>query len=177
MAVTRRGLPIESITGAEALVESCGDGEPQKKKRATEQSISSSRGETLGSPVWYGKDICVQLSVLIEKSFSSRIELIVPYPASPRGDQGEREGVPQPAQEDTLSIAPYWDRASFSSSMEAQKSLSWSWHRNGGNNGATDGDNNKSPGISSKGPAGDGTLGAGDSSSSPSGAEDSLASP
>ncbi|MGH0117538.1 UNVERIFIED_CONTAM: hypothetical protein FKN15_038058 [Acipenser sinensis] len=46
MAVTRRGLPIESITGAEALVESCGDGEPQKKKRATEQSISSSRGET-----------------------------------------------------------------------------------------------------------------------------------
>ncbi|MGH0145779.1 UNVERIFIED_CONTAM: hypothetical protein FKN15_006905 [Acipenser sinensis] len=44
-------LPIESITGAEALVESCGDGEPQKKKRATEQSISSSRGETLGSPV------------------------------------------------------------------------------------------------------------------------------
>ncbi|MGH0179501.1 UNVERIFIED_CONTAM: hypothetical protein FKN15_004816 [Acipenser sinensis] len=51
MAVTRRGLPIESITGAEALVESCGDGEPQKKKRATEQSISSSRGETLGSPV------------------------------------------------------------------------------------------------------------------------------
>ncbi|MGH0140486.1 UNVERIFIED_CONTAM: hypothetical protein FKN15_017608 [Acipenser sinensis] len=50
MAVTRRGLPIESITGAEALVESCGDGEPQKKKRATEQSISSSRGETLGSP-------------------------------------------------------------------------------------------------------------------------------
>ncbi|MGH0164468.1 UNVERIFIED_CONTAM: hypothetical protein FKN15_076601 [Acipenser sinensis] len=52
MAVTRRGLPIESITGAEALVESCGDGEPQKKKRATEQSISSSRGETLGSPVY-----------------------------------------------------------------------------------------------------------------------------
>ncbi|MGH0164274.1 UNVERIFIED_CONTAM: hypothetical protein FKN15_046744 [Acipenser sinensis] len=51
MAVTRRGLPIERITGAEALVESCGDGEPQKKKRATEQSISSSRGETLGSPV------------------------------------------------------------------------------------------------------------------------------
>ncbi|MGH0180266.1 UNVERIFIED_CONTAM: hypothetical protein FKN15_003796 [Acipenser sinensis] len=46
------GLPIESITGAEALVESCGDGEPQKKKRATEQSISSSRGETLGSPVY-----------------------------------------------------------------------------------------------------------------------------
>ncbi|MGH0129073.1 UNVERIFIED_CONTAM: hypothetical protein FKN15_015672 [Acipenser sinensis] len=52
MAVTRRGRPIESITGAEALVESCGDGEPQKKKRATEQSISSSRGETLGSPVY-----------------------------------------------------------------------------------------------------------------------------
>ncbi|MGH0144078.1 UNVERIFIED_CONTAM: hypothetical protein FKN15_019367 [Acipenser sinensis] len=52
MAVTRRGLPIENITGAEALVESCGDGEPQKKKRATEQSISSSRGETLGSPVY-----------------------------------------------------------------------------------------------------------------------------
>ncbi|MGH0164065.1 UNVERIFIED_CONTAM: hypothetical protein FKN15_062383 [Acipenser sinensis] len=52
MAVTRRGLPIESITGAEALVESCGDGEPQKKKRETEQSISSSRGETLGSPVY-----------------------------------------------------------------------------------------------------------------------------
>ncbi|MGH0149555.1 UNVERIFIED_CONTAM: hypothetical protein FKN15_015512 [Acipenser sinensis] len=52
MAVTRRGLPIESITGAEALVESCGDGEPQKKKRATEQSISSSWGETLGSPVY-----------------------------------------------------------------------------------------------------------------------------
>ncbi|MGH0178130.1 UNVERIFIED_CONTAM: hypothetical protein FKN15_002287 [Acipenser sinensis] len=52
MAVTRRALPIESITGAEALVESCGDGEPQKKKRATEQSISSSRGETLGSPVY-----------------------------------------------------------------------------------------------------------------------------
>ncbi|MGH0144249.1 UNVERIFIED_CONTAM: hypothetical protein FKN15_055052 [Acipenser sinensis] len=52
MAVTRRVLPIESITGAEALVESCGDGEPQKKKRATEQSISSSRGETLGSPVY-----------------------------------------------------------------------------------------------------------------------------
>ncbi|MGH0153337.1 UNVERIFIED_CONTAM: hypothetical protein FKN15_028540 [Acipenser sinensis] len=52
MAVTRRGLPIESITGAEALVESCGDREPQKKKRATEQSISSSRGETLGSPVY-----------------------------------------------------------------------------------------------------------------------------
>ncbi|MGH0158460.1 UNVERIFIED_CONTAM: hypothetical protein FKN15_056259 [Acipenser sinensis] len=52
MAVTRRGLPIESITGAEALVENCGDGEPQKKKRATEQSISSSRGETLGSPVY-----------------------------------------------------------------------------------------------------------------------------
>ncbi|MGH0164255.1 UNVERIFIED_CONTAM: hypothetical protein FKN15_069234 [Acipenser sinensis] len=52
IAVTRRGLPIESITGAEALVESCGDGEPQKKKRATEQSISSSRGETLGSPVY-----------------------------------------------------------------------------------------------------------------------------
>ncbi|MGH0136583.1 UNVERIFIED_CONTAM: hypothetical protein FKN15_038695 [Acipenser sinensis] len=52
MAVTRRGWPIESITGAEALVESCGDGEPQKKKRATEQSISSSRGETLGSPVY-----------------------------------------------------------------------------------------------------------------------------
>ncbi|MGH0121289.1 UNVERIFIED_CONTAM: hypothetical protein FKN15_073615 [Acipenser sinensis] len=51
MAVTRRGLPIENITGAEALVESCGDGEPQKKKRETEQSISSSRGETLGSPV------------------------------------------------------------------------------------------------------------------------------
>ncbi|MGH0122021.1 UNVERIFIED_CONTAM: hypothetical protein FKN15_007365 [Acipenser sinensis] len=51
MAVTRRGRPIESITGAEALVESCGDGEPQKKKRATEQSISSSRGEILGSPV------------------------------------------------------------------------------------------------------------------------------
>ncbi|MGH0127650.1 UNVERIFIED_CONTAM: hypothetical protein FKN15_071805 [Acipenser sinensis] len=50
MAVTRRGLPIENITGAEALVESCGDGEPQKKKRETEQSISSSRGETLGSP-------------------------------------------------------------------------------------------------------------------------------
>ncbi|MGH0128929.1 UNVERIFIED_CONTAM: hypothetical protein FKN15_064058 [Acipenser sinensis] len=52
MAVTRRGLPIENITGAEALVESCGDGEPQKKKRETEQSISSSRGETLGSPVY-----------------------------------------------------------------------------------------------------------------------------
>ncbi|MGH0135024.1 UNVERIFIED_CONTAM: hypothetical protein FKN15_028398 [Acipenser sinensis] len=52
MAVTRRDLPIERITGAEALVESCGDGEPQKKKRATEQSISSSRGETLGSPVY-----------------------------------------------------------------------------------------------------------------------------
>ncbi|MGH0154076.1 UNVERIFIED_CONTAM: hypothetical protein FKN15_065443 [Acipenser sinensis] len=52
MAVTRRGWPIESITSAEALVESCGDGEPQKKKRATEQSISSSRGETLGSPVY-----------------------------------------------------------------------------------------------------------------------------
>ncbi|MGH0139076.1 UNVERIFIED_CONTAM: hypothetical protein FKN15_068557 [Acipenser sinensis] len=52
MAVTRRGLPIENITGAEALVESCGDGEPQKKKRETEQSISSSRGETLGSPVF-----------------------------------------------------------------------------------------------------------------------------
>ncbi|MGH0122725.1 UNVERIFIED_CONTAM: hypothetical protein FKN15_007056 [Acipenser sinensis] len=52
MAVTRRGRPIESITGAEALVESCGDGEPQKKKRATEQSISSNRGETLGSPVY-----------------------------------------------------------------------------------------------------------------------------
>ncbi|MGH0146268.1 UNVERIFIED_CONTAM: hypothetical protein FKN15_039872 [Acipenser sinensis] len=51
MAVTRRALPIESITGAEALVENCGDGEPQKKKRATEQSISSSRGETFGSPV------------------------------------------------------------------------------------------------------------------------------
>ncbi|MGH0131321.1 UNVERIFIED_CONTAM: hypothetical protein FKN15_045545 [Acipenser sinensis] len=56
MAVTRRALPIESITGAEALVESCGDGEPQKKKRATEQSLSSSRGETLGSPV--NKNIC-----------------------------------------------------------------------------------------------------------------------
>ncbi|MGH0117574.1 UNVERIFIED_CONTAM: hypothetical protein FKN15_005076 [Acipenser sinensis] len=52
MAVTRRGWPFESITGAEALVESCGDGEPQKKKRATEQSISSSRRETLGSPVY-----------------------------------------------------------------------------------------------------------------------------
>ncbi|MGH0140831.1 UNVERIFIED_CONTAM: hypothetical protein FKN15_040210 [Acipenser sinensis] len=52
MAVTRRGLPIENITGAEALVESCGDGEHQKKKRETEQSISSSRGETLGSPVY-----------------------------------------------------------------------------------------------------------------------------
>ncbi|MGH0175794.1 UNVERIFIED_CONTAM: hypothetical protein FKN15_071610 [Acipenser sinensis] len=52
MAVTRRGWPIESITGAEALVESCGDREPQKKKRATEQSISSSMGETLGSPVY-----------------------------------------------------------------------------------------------------------------------------
>ncbi|MGH0114909.1 UNVERIFIED_CONTAM: hypothetical protein FKN15_065833 [Acipenser sinensis] len=53
LAVTRRGLPIENITGAEALVESCGDGEPQKKKRETEQSISSSRGETLGSPVYH----------------------------------------------------------------------------------------------------------------------------
>ncbi|MGH0134093.1 UNVERIFIED_CONTAM: hypothetical protein FKN15_054394 [Acipenser sinensis] len=58
MAVTRRGLPIESITGAEALVESCGDGEPQKKKRATEQSISSSRGETLGSPVTLSAASC-----------------------------------------------------------------------------------------------------------------------
>ncbi|MGH0134438.1 UNVERIFIED_CONTAM: hypothetical protein FKN15_026923 [Acipenser sinensis] len=41
MAVTRRGLPIESITGAEALVESCRDGEPQKKKRATERGRRS----------------------------------------------------------------------------------------------------------------------------------------
>ncbi|MGH0128136.1 UNVERIFIED_CONTAM: hypothetical protein FKN15_033577 [Acipenser sinensis] len=47
----RPGAQALNITGAEALVESCGDGEPQKKKRATEQSISSSRGETLGSPV------------------------------------------------------------------------------------------------------------------------------
>ncbi|MGH0122106.1 UNVERIFIED_CONTAM: hypothetical protein FKN15_013025 [Acipenser sinensis] len=59
MAVTRRGLPIENITGAEALVESYGDGEPQKKKRETEQSISSSRGETLGSPVGRGKQLGV----------------------------------------------------------------------------------------------------------------------
>ncbi|MGH0133676.1 UNVERIFIED_CONTAM: hypothetical protein FKN15_056438 [Acipenser sinensis] len=39
-------------------------------------------------------------------------------PPSPWGDQGEREEAPQLAQEDTLSIAPSWDRASFSSSME-----------------------------------------------------------
>ncbi|MGH0119877.1 UNVERIFIED_CONTAM: hypothetical protein FKN15_059258 [Acipenser sinensis] len=38
----------------------------------------------------------------------------VPFPPSPRGDQGEWEETPQPAQEDTLSIAPSWDRASFS---------------------------------------------------------------
>ncbi|KAK6470728.1 forkhead box protein G1-like [Huso huso] len=33
-------------------------------------------------------------------------------------DQGEWEEAPQPAQEDTLSIAPSWDRASFSSGTE-----------------------------------------------------------
>ncbi|MGH0116831.1 UNVERIFIED_CONTAM: hypothetical protein FKN15_019220 [Acipenser sinensis] len=38
----------------------------------------------------------------------------VPYPPSPRGDQGEWEEAPQLAQEDRLSIAPSWDRASFS---------------------------------------------------------------
>ncbi|MGH0117136.1 UNVERIFIED_CONTAM: hypothetical protein FKN15_029549 [Acipenser sinensis] len=72
MAVTRRGLPIENITGAEALVESCGDGEPQKKKQETEQSISSSRGETLGSPVkrrfsksiWSNKNLLNGIDIL-----------------------------------------------------------------------------------------------------------------
>ena len=43
---------MKNIAGAEALVESCGDGDPQKRNDKKKQSISSSRGETLGSPVY-----------------------------------------------------------------------------------------------------------------------------
>ncbi|MGH0130099.1 UNVERIFIED_CONTAM: hypothetical protein FKN15_041533 [Acipenser sinensis] len=70
-------LPIESITGAEALVENCGDGEPQKKKRATEQSISSSRGETLGSPVrLFPEDERIDKILVNAKDLKEKKELV-----------------------------------------------------------------------------------------------------